>query len=103
MRIPFATLATALMLAASGVYAQQAPTAPVRTESATSPFTYEALGATPSIQLRRASPAPAAATDTTNVDAGKPAAAPSQGKAQAAARAETPRAQAAAPAAQSTH
>lgn len=52
MRITTATVATVaavFMLAASGVYAQ-----PVRTEGPTSPFTYEALGATPTIQLRRA-------------------------------------------------
>ena len=45
------TLGLALMLAASGVLAQQAPAAPVRMEPPGSPFTYEALGATPSIRL----------------------------------------------------
>jgi hypothetical protein len=46
-----ATLAAVLMLAGSGVYAQQTP---VRTEGPFSPFTYERLGATPSIRLHRA-------------------------------------------------
>jgi hypothetical protein len=48
MRTSLATLAAVLMLAGSGVYAQQAP---VRTEGPFSPFTYERLGATPSIRL----------------------------------------------------
>jgi hypothetical protein len=51
MRNTSLTLALALMLAASGVFAQQAPAARVRTEPPGSPFTYEALGATPSIRL----------------------------------------------------
>jgi hypothetical protein len=46
-----ATLAAVLMLAGSGVYAQQAP---MGTEGPFSPFTYERLGATPSIRLHRA-------------------------------------------------
>jgi hypothetical protein len=61
MRITAATVATVFMLAASGVYAQ-----PVRTEGPTSPFNYEALGATPSIQLLRA-------TAERKPSAGKPA------------------------------
>ena len=51
MRTSIATLAAVLMLAGSSVYAQQAP---VRTEGPASPFTYERLGATPSIRLDRA-------------------------------------------------
>ena len=51
MRTSIATLAAVLMLAGSSVYAQQAP---VRTEGAFSPLTYERLGATPSIRLPRA-------------------------------------------------
>ena len=51
MRTSLATLAAVLMLAGSAVYAQQAP---VRTEGPFSPFTYERLGATPSIRLHRA-------------------------------------------------
>lgn len=51
MRTSIATLAAVLMLAGSGVYAQQAP---VRSEGSFSPFTYERLGATPSIRLDRA-------------------------------------------------
>ena len=50
MRTTFATLAAVLMVAGSSVYAQQAP---VSTEGAFSPFTYERLGATPSIRLHR--------------------------------------------------
>ena len=50
MRTSLATLAAVLMLAGSAVYAQQAP---VRTEGPFSPFTYERLGATPSIRLHR--------------------------------------------------
>jgi len=46
-----ATLAAVLMLAGSGVYAQPAPQG---TEGPFSPFTYERLGATPSIRLHRA-------------------------------------------------
>jgi hypothetical protein len=48
-----ATVATVLMLAGSGASAQQAP---VRTDAPFSPFTYERLGATPSIRLHRAAP-----------------------------------------------
>ena len=54
MRNHLTALAAALLLAASGVYAQQAP---VRTEGPFSPLTYEALGATPSIRLHRTAPA----------------------------------------------
>lgn len=50
MRTSLATLAAVLMLAASGVYAQQPP---LVTEGPFSPFTYERLGATPSIRLHR--------------------------------------------------
>jgi hypothetical protein len=53
MRNTSLTLSLALMLAASGVFAQQAPTGPARTEPGGSPFTYEALGATPSVRLPR--------------------------------------------------
>jgi hypothetical protein len=48
MRTSLTTIATVLMLAGSGVHAQQAP---VRTEGPFSPLTYERLGATPSIRL----------------------------------------------------
>jgi hypothetical protein len=54
-----ATLAAALMLAGSGVYAQPAPQG---NEGPFSPFTYERLGATPSIRLHRAA-RPADATE----------------------------------------
>ncbi len=50
------TIATAvLMLAASGVYAQQAPAEQprYRTESPWSPLTYEYLGATPKVDLAK--------------------------------------------------
>jgi hypothetical protein len=46
-----ATLAAVLMLAGSGAYAQPAPQG---NEGPFSPFTYERLGATPSIRLHRA-------------------------------------------------
>lgn len=59
MRTRVSALAAVLMLAASGVYAEQAP---ARTEGPFSPFTYEALGATPSIRLHRAA-APSNAKD----------------------------------------
>ncbi len=50
MRATIATLTAVLMLAGSSVYAQQTA-APVRSEGPFSPFTYEALGATPSVRL----------------------------------------------------
>lgn len=53
-------LAAALLLAASGVYAQP-PAAPARpVASPFSPLVYDALGATPKIELRRARKADAA-------------------------------------------
>jgi hypothetical protein len=57
-----ATLAAALMLAGSGVYAQPAPQGNEGPFSPFSPFTYERLGATPSIRLHRAA-RPADATE----------------------------------------
>lgn len=76
------TIATAvLMLAASGVYAQQAPAEQprYRTESQWSPLTYERLGATPKVDLSklfapRAAKADARATAADRAaDAAKPA------------------------------
>jgi hypothetical protein len=95
------SLLIALMLAGSGVFAQQAPAERVRTESATSPFTYEALGATPSIQLRRAAPA----ADASRAAAARPAADASQKPATAVATtpAQGGRPHAAAPATSTTH
>lgn len=98
MRTSIATLAAVLMLAASGVYAQQAP---VRTEGPFSPFTYERLGATPSIRLHRAAPADSRSAEAKAQAALKsPAAvAPQEAARAAAARAETVPAPAATPAA----
>jgi len=59
-------LALALVLAATALSVNAGP----RTESAISPFTYEAVGATPVVTFGRASAAPKAA------EAPKPAAAP---------------------------
>ena len=92
MRTSLATLAAVLMLAGSAVYAQQAP---VRTEGPFSPFTYERLGATPSIRLHReAAPADsrAAAAEAKAQAALK---SPSTVGAQEAARAAAARAEAA--------
>ena len=97
MRTSHATLAAVLMLAGSAVYAQQAP---VRTEGPFSPFTYEALGATPSIRLhRQAKPAESKAAETKAQAALKsPAAINAQDAARVtAARAEAPPAPVAAP------
>ena len=92
MRTPVATLATALLLASASAFAQQAQPAPVRTEGPFSPLVYERLGATPSIQLRKAPAVPAEAKtpaeakmqeasrspDMTGTNAGKAAALPAQ-------------------------
>jgi hypothetical protein len=97
MRTSLATLAAVLMLAGSGVYAQQAP---VRTEGPFSPFTYERLGATPSIRLPwAAKPADSKAAEAKAQAALKsPAAISAQDAARAtAARAETPLAPVAVP------
>ena len=99
MRTSIATLAAVLMLAGSSVYAQQAP---VRTEGAFSPLTYERLGATPSIRLPRAAgPASAGQAEAKAQAALKsPAAVDPRDAAQAtAARAETAAKPAAVPAA----
>ena len=90
MRTSLATLAAVLMLAGSAVYAQQAP---VRTEGPFSPFTYERLGATPSIRLhRQATPADSRAAEAKAQAALK---SPSTVGAQEAARAAAARAEAA--------
>jgi hypothetical protein len=96
-----ASLALAFLLAASGVFAQQAPAAAVRTESATSPFTYEALGATPSIRLPRLTQAPAADKAAPNAEA--QAAQPAQAGRTANSKTAAAPAKAVAPAATSTH
>jgi hypothetical protein len=75
----FLTTATAVMLlAASGVYAQQpAGAAPeqqrVRTESQWSPLTYEYLGATPKVDLGRLFAPKAAKAEADKAGAGKAA------------------------------
>ena len=98
MRTSIATLAAVLTLAGSSVFAQQAP---VRTEGPFSPFTYERLGATPSIRLHReATPADsrAAAEAKAQATLKSPAAVPAQEAARAAAaRADTVPAPAATP------
>jgi len=102
MRTSVATLATAVLFAATGAFAQQAPSTPVRTESAFSPFVYEALGATPSIRLHKAPAAPAEAKAP--VKENTPAAGRTQDAANAtAAKVSTAPAQATAPAAATTH
>jgi hypothetical protein len=104
MRTPITTLATvtAALLYAGSALAQPATAAPVRTESAFSPFVYEALGATPSIQLRKVTTAPAATKAA--VEPTPPAAAGAQEKATTtAAKAIAAPAQAAAPATATTH
>jgi hypothetical protein len=97
MRTPVATLATALLLASASAFAQQAQPAPVRTEGPFSPLVYERLGATPSIQLRKAPAVPAQAKapaeaktqeanptpDMSRTSAGKAAAIPAQAAAPA--------------------
>lgn len=92
-----AGLAAVLMLAGSSVYAQQAP---ARTEGPFSPFTYERLGATPSIRLHRAAkPADAKEAEAKAQAALKSAAtvSPRDASRAAAARAETAPAPAATP------
>jgi hypothetical protein len=51
MRTSLTTLTAVLMLTATSSFAQQAPSSPVPTEGPFSPFTYERLGATPSVRL----------------------------------------------------
>ncbi|HET9012612.1 MAG TPA: hypothetical protein VFN38_12395 [Gemmatimonadaceae bacterium] len=73
-------LALATVLAAAALSVNAGP----RMESATSPFTYEAVGATPVVTIGRASAAPKA------VEAPKPATAATPAKAPAATRAAVP-------------
>jgi len=101
MRTTFATLATTLLLAGTSVLAQPAPTAPVRTESATSPFVYEALGATPRIELRKAPSTSAAAK--ASADAKASSAERTQDKTKSDAKTDARAAQAAVPTAETTH
>lgn len=64
MRTTANTLATVLALASSLAFAQPAPTAPTRpTYDPFSPLVYDALGATPKIQLRKAPAAPKAVAE----------------------------------------
>jgi hypothetical protein len=98
MRTSTATLAAVLMLAGSSVFAQQAPATPVRTEGPFSPFTYERLGATPSIRL----PGRAAAAEAKAPVKESAAATQAQDKAKVAAQAGAPTAQVSAPAAAAT-
>lgn len=76
MKRTITAVAAALMLAASGVYAQ-APAAPAKPEvSPFSPLVYDALGATPKVQLRRkAAPAPKA-EELRKADVARPGTAP---------------------------
>jgi hypothetical protein len=99
MRTSLTTLAAVLMLTATSAFAQQAPNSPVRTEGPFSPFTYERLGATPSIRLPwSAVPAEAKAPV-------KDSAAAAEGKKSkaTAAKANSAPAQATAPATPTTH
>ncbi len=100
MRTSLTTLAAVLMLAATSVYAQPASTGPDRTEGPFSPFTYERLGATPSIRL----PWSASSTEARAPVRERAAATePAQSRPRAAAKAGTAPAQAAAPATATTH
>ena len=99
MRTSLTTVAAVLMLAGTSAFAQQAPSSPVRTEGPFSPFTYERLGATPSIRLPW-SGAPAEAKAP--VKASAAAAERTQSKATAA-KANSAPAQAAAPATPTAH
>lgn len=93
MRATVTTLTAVLMLAAGSSYAQQAATPP-RSEGPFSPFTYEALGATPSIRLPRlggSAERKAAADAKAQAALKSPAAVGTEDAAQAAAaRAESP-------------
>jgi hypothetical protein len=91
MRTSLATLAAVLMLAGSGVYAQQAPAG---SEGPFSPFTYERLGATPSIRLQRAA-TPADGQAAADARAQAALKSPATVSAQEAARAAAARAEAA--------
>ncbi len=89
-RTTLASLAAVLMLAGSSATAQQAP---VRTEGPFSPFTYERLGATPSLRLHReATPADNRAAAAAKAQAALKS--PSTVGAQEAARAAAARAEA---------
>lgn len=100
MRTSLTTLAAVLMLVGTSVFAQQAPTERVRTEGPFSPFTYERLGATPSIRLPWSA---ATAESKAPVKEGAAAADPTQRQAKAAAKANSTPAQATAPAAPTAH
>jgi hypothetical protein len=102
MRTPVATLATALLLASASAFAQPAQPAPVRTEGPFSPLVYERLGATPSIQLRKAPAAPAEAKAPAEARTQEATRAPGRTGA-AAAKADPVPAQAAAPVAATKH